>query len=301
MRKAIVAGQFYSAEKEELEKQIESCFKNKFGAGEISSITLKTPSTKSEINGIISPHAGYLFSGPCASHGFSELLKLKKEDLPKTFILLGPNHSGYTNSFFSLSLEDFETPLGIVKNNIALGEELLKKCKDQGLIKDELAHKYEHSIEVQLPFLQYIYKIKKTDFQIIPIVISTNKYENLVKLAGSISNVIKKRKEKICIIASSDFTHFGLSYGFKPFDKNIKENLYELDKKAVDDVLKFNSKEFYEKAAKTTICGASGITILIEILKNLGVKKAELLEYYTSGDINLNYDSAVGYASIVFY
>ncbi|MCX6742557.1 MAG: AmmeMemoRadiSam system protein B [Candidatus Pacearchaeota archaeon] len=307
MRKAIVAGQFYSAEEEELKKQIESCFKNKFGPGGIKGLNLnnsKSPSIKL-IRGLISPHAGYIFSGACASHGFSEFLKLKKENLPKTFILLGPNHSGHANSSFSLSLEDFETPLGIVKNNKELGKKLLEKCKSEGLIQDELAHKHEHSLEVQLPFLQYIYELKKTDFQIVPIVISANKYEDCTNLAESIAEVLKKinekSKENVCIIASSDFTHFGSNYGFKPFSKNIKENLYSLDNKAIDSILQFNSKEFYGKAMETTICGTFGIIILIEILKKLGVKKSKLLKYYTSGDIIHEYDSAVGYASIIFY
>lgn len=297
MRKAIVSGQFYPAEEKELIEQIESCFKSKLGAGDPAKI-MRTPSEKS-VKALISPHAGYVFSGACASHGFSELLKLKKEELPKTFILLGPNHSGYANSFLSLSLEDFETPLGIIKNNGSLGQELLKKCKNRGLIQDELAHKYEHSIEVQLPFLQYVYKKKEAEFQIVPIIISTSKYEKLVELADSLSTVLKK-KERICIIASSDFTHFGANYGFVPFNKNVKENLYALDKNAIDSILKLNPREFHEKAEKTTICGMAGIIILIEIMKNQKAK-AELLKYYTSGDINQDYKSAVGYASIIFY
>jgi hypothetical protein len=311
MRKAIVAGQFYPAKKEELQKQIESCFNNKFGPGDILKLNEGASSEKSDIKkinkkikGLISPHAGYIFSGACASHGFAELLKIKKEYLPTTFVLLGPNHSGYANSSFSLSLEDFETPLGIVKNNKEFGKKLLEKCKSEGLIQDELAHKHEHSLEVQLPFLQYIYKLKKADFQIVPIVISANKYEDCINLAESISEFFKKvnekSKERICIIASSDFTHFGESYGFKPFSKNIQENLYSLDNKAIDEILQFNSKEFYEKAMETTICGTFGIIILIEILKKLDVKKSKLLKYYTSGDIIHDYDSAVGYASVVF-
>ena len=202
-------------------------------------------------------------------------------------------------------MEDFETPLGIVKNNNKIGKKLLKQCENRGLIQDELAHKYEHSLELQLPFLQYIYNLRKTEFQIIPIVISTNEYEKCIKLAESISKVLKqnneKDKEKVCIIASSDFTHFGSNYDFRPFDKKIKENLYALDKTAIDSILTFDSREFYEKAIKTTICGAFGIIILIEILKKLGVKKSKLLRYYISGDINLDYSSAVGYASIIFY
>jgi AmmeMemoRadiSam system protein B len=295
MRKAVVAGQFYPADKKELKKQIELCFTNKLGPG---SLPNPKAAKKTAVTGMIVPHAGYIFSGACAAHGYKALAETKKENLPETFILFGPNHTGYANALFSLSLEDFETPLGIVKNNTELGKKLIG-CSAE-LKEDETAHKFEHSLEVQLPFLQYIYGLAKKEFSIVPIVISTNDFDRCVKMAKEISDEIKKMKTGVCMIASSDFTHYGPNYSFIPFNENIKQRLYALDRKAIEKILAFDAQGFYDLATKTTICGASGITILLQILRGLGIKKAELLKYYTSGDVMNDYENAVGYASIIF-
>ena len=292
MRKAIVAGQFYAATKEALNKQIESCFKHQLGPG-----MPRVPEKQGKIYGIISPHAGYQFSGPCAAHSYRELAQRKKE-FPDTFILIGPNHSGYTRALFSLSLEDFETPLGVVENDSDLGKELIKEASQYGLEHDELGHMYEHSLEVQIPFLQFISAMIKKKFKIVPIIISSMEYEKFKEIASAIVKIVKDKK--VGIIASSDFTHYGPAYGFLPFslDKNTKNNIYDLDRKSINHILKFDSKAFYQEATKTTICGAAPIVIAIEACKALGSKKVQLLKYYTSGDITRDYSNAVGYAAV---
>ncbi len=296
MRKAVVAGQFYQKEKDELLEQIESCFKHKLGK-KLSKTKAKSKSnSKSNFIGLISPHAGYVYSGPCATHGFAFI---SKTNLPETIILLGPNHTGNAQAEFSLSLESFETPLGIIKNNEELGKELIKISN--GLIQhDETAHKSEHSLEVQLPFLQYIYQRAKKELKIIPLIISTQDYDKCIKVASLLSSIIKK-DSCIGIIASSDFTHYGPGYGFMPFsyNKETKKNLYDLDKKAITEVLNLNPEAFFQKAIKTTICGFAPIVVLTELSRILK-KQAKLLKYYTSGDISNDYSSAVGYGSIAF-
>ncbi len=295
MRKAVVSGQFYPSDREELIEQIKACFNHKFGKKLLKTIakTKKKTKTDSKFIGLISPHAGYIYSGPCASHGFSFMLK---SSLPETLIIIGPNHTGQAQAEFSLSLEDFETSLGIIKNDKELGKKLMESSI---IVHDEIAHQYEHSLEVQLPFLQYIYQIAKKDFKIVPIIISTQDYDKCVEVAEDISKIVKG--SSIGIIASSDMTHYGPGYGFMPFsyNKDTKKNLYDLDRKAIDEILNLNSEAFFQRAIKTTICGFAPIVVLIEVSRILK-KQAKFLKYYTSGDIVQDYSSAVGYASITF-
>lgn len=296
MRKAIVSGQFYLSDKSALNGQVESCFFHKLGPGSLP----RAFPQKARKLALIVPHAGLPYSGACAAHAYKTLVEVKKEDLAETIILLGPNHSGYGKTPFSLSLENFETPLGLVKNNVELGQALIETASSLGLQQDEAAHKLEHSLEVQLPFLQFCYNLMKKEFRIVPLVISSIDYDSCAKLAKAIAGVLKERGEekKVCVIASSDFTHYGMSYGFIPFTQNVKQKLYELDKGIISHLLKLDSKGFYSKSTSTTICGYSPIVIAVELAKELGAKKAELLKYYTSGDVLNDYSNAVGYASI---
>ncbi len=263
IRKPIVAGQFYNDNADELRKEIKKFLDN---------VDLKEKSV-----GIISPHAGYAYSGQCAAYSFSSI-----EDA-EIYIVLGLSHSGYGSC---VSLDDFETPLGIVKND----NEFAKKLIKNGLKEDKEAHNNEHSIEVQLPFLQYV----KNNPVFVPIIVT----EDFEEVAEIIKKTIKEQEKKVVIIASSDFTHYGMNYGYFPFSDNVKENLYKLDKGAINFIIKNDTKEFLDYVKKTgaTICGKYPIACLMKILN----KKGKLLKYYTSGDISGDYSSAVGYASIVF-
>ena len=292
MRKAIGAGSFYPANAKELKQQIKNSFLGEFGPKEMPRKGSK------KVYGAIAPHAGYIYSGRCAAWAYKAIAEAEKAD---TFIILGTNHTGYAESCFAVSTEDFETPLGIVRNDKEFSQVLLEAKKMRFSIDetqcDKMAHQQEHSIEVQLPFLQFIFQDK---FKIVPVIcqIAYDKsYEDFAKL---IAGTAKKLKRKICIIASSDFTHYGISYGFVPFASDVKKNLYEIDNKAIELISKFKTKEFLDYACRTTICGAGAIASAMEICKMLGSEKAELLKYYTSGDISGDYNTAVGYASILF-
>jgi hypothetical protein len=277
-RQSIVAGQFYESDKEALIGQIKECFSSGFGPKGLSNKKIRK-----EIIGIISPHAGYMFSGPCQAWAYKEIAE---SALPDTYIMLGLSHNGNSTC---LSLEDWATPLGIIKNDKEFQKELSKKIRI-----DEKAHAYEHSIEVQLPFLQFINKDK--DIRISPIIVSSD-YKDV---ASSIFEAIKKTKRKVIIIASSDFTHYGPNYGYIPFNRNIKENMYALDKAAIGKIIALNSEKFLEYIDSThaTICGKYPIACLIELSKKLGAINAKLLHYHTSGDVIDDYSSAVGYAAI---
>ncbi|MCK4670575.1 MAG: AmmeMemoRadiSam system protein B [Nanoarchaeota archaeon] len=264
VREPIVAGQFY--EDARLKEQLEECF-----AG-------VDVSENRKLKACISPHAGYVFSGKCAAHSFSNMPKAD------TYVVLGLSHEGHANS---VSHVDWKTPLGVLKNDTEFSQKL-------NIVNNELSHNHEHSIEVQLPFLQHVHP----DAKIVPIIVSDHS-----GVAKEIDRVTRELGRKIIIIASSDFTHYGPSYNYMPFKENVKENLYKLDKEAIDFILKFDVKGFLGYVDKTgaTICGKEPIAALLEYCRLVGIGKAKLLKYHTSGDILGDYSAAVGYASIGFY
>lgn len=282
VRSSVVSGMFYEGDSSRLKVQIEKCFNSKFGPG------LPKKSNNSQILGAVSPHAGFTYSGPCAAHTYHAIYNGKK---PRSFIILSPNHTGFGRT--SLTKENYETPLGIVKIDLELADSLLDNC--HSLIDDMGSHIHEHSLEVQLPFLQYLYK---EDFMIVPIVISSP--HQCKELAIGISNTLEKF-EDVCIIASSDFTHYGPNYEYTPFKENIKENVKKLDMGAIDKILAkdFNGLMEYVDENNATICGYLPIAVMIKALEKR-IKETKLLKYYLSSDIIPDKENSVSYASIVF-
>ncbi|MDP2750453.1 MAG: AmmeMemoRadiSam system protein B [Nanoarchaeota archaeon] len=298
IRKPAVAGQFYSTDKEELENQIKEAFLSKFGPGKLPENKTADKKQKKQIRAAIVPHAGYMFSGPAAAHAYKAISESK---LPDIFLILGTNHSSNNTCFCD---QDYETPLGIAKTDREFVKFVSEKCD---IPVNNLANKYEHSIEVQIPFLQFISKLNKK-IEIATLLVSADK--DLEKLGKAIAEAIKqyeKTGKKILIITSSDFTHFGFNYGYVPFmpGPESKEKLKELDSGAINFIKKKDSKGFLSYIEKTnaTICGAMPIALLINIINNLYDKKenkVELLKYYTSSDIVNSFGSSVSYASIIF-
>jgi AmmeMemoRadiSam system protein B len=283
-RKAVVAGMFYEDNEEKLDNQITKCFKSDFGPGRI-------PEARKEkkILGVVAPHAGYQFSGPGQAHCYKEIGEAEEADV---YVILGTAHSGFETA--ALTMEDFETPYGIVK----VDEDFAKNLIEKGAaIEDKYPHVREHSIEVQLPFLQFVNKDK--EIKIVPIVVGHN--TNHKKLGRAIADISKLLGKKIIIIASSDFTHYGISYGYMPFKDNVKENLEKLDKRAIKWLEKLDEDSFLMEIEEKqmTVCGAKAIAAMIVACKELGADKVRVLEYYSSGDITKDWGSAVGYASII--
>jgi len=268
MRHAVYAGQFYSGDERRLRDEVADAFKGISG--------------EKDAFGAILPHAGYMFSGPCAAAGCQRLIK------PDVFLVLGFSHQGM-GSAMSLSGTHWETPLGICRIN----KDLLKALEGIGAKVDESAHMSEHSIEVQLPFLQYMFG----DIEFMPI--SVGQGCDFKKAGADIAGIAKGKR--ISILASTDFTHYGMNFGYFPFRDNVQENLEKLDMGAVEHILKLDSRGFLDYIEKTgaTICGKNPVALLIEIMKNLGAK-AEMVKYTNSGEITGDYSSSVSYVSVVF-
>jgi AmmeMemoRadiSam system protein B len=177
--------------------------------------------------------------------------------------------------------------LGVAEIDKEFGRLLVKN----GLEHNETAHEGEHSIEVQIPFLQYVFE----HFKFVPIIISDYAAVDIIK------KTVEQAGKKIMFIASSDFTHYGRDYGYVPFKTDIKNNMHKLDAGAIEQIKKIDSKGFLNYVNKTnaTICGKMPIAAMLSCIKS---KQAELLKYYTSADISgSDYSTAVGYASIRFF
>lgn len=276
MRSCVVCGSFYEFDKIKLENQIKSCFVSENGPG------LPEKQSKKEIIGCIVPHAGYYFSGSCAAHAYKIIAESKK---PKTIIIIGPNHHGYSSG---ISDEDWQTPLGIVKTN----QDLVKKIAENTELEiDNMVHEQEHSIEVQLPFLQYVLK----DFKICCICLGSD--INLKKLGDNLSKIYTDE----LLIISSDFTHYGFNYGYVPFVSDTNISLDLLNKNATLPILKKNIDGFLNhiKQTKDTICGKAGIIVFMNMIKNIKTKN-KLLSYYKSSDIVKENMNSVSYVSIIF-
>ncbi len=196
-------------------------------------------------------------------------------------MIIGPNHTGIGPEISIYPPGTWETPIGSVR----VDKELSNSFKE---FHDLTAHEYEHSIEVQLPFLQFIFK----EFTFLPIV---------VKNPENLDLIIKKIPNDVIVIASSDFTHYGPGYGFDPFRENKRGMVEKLDMDAIESILKLDVKGFLTHMVRynDTICGYVPITILMKWLKRFDAK-GKLLKYYTSGEIIGDYENFVAYASIGF-
>ena len=274
VRKPYVAGYFYPKDRDELIKMIEKCFLSKLGIGKLP----ERKEGEKKIIGAVVPHAGYMYSGYEASYVYYELAQQKK---PETVIIIGPNHTGL-GSMISISYEDWETPLGIVE----VDKDVVKfLAKTSGVLDiNEDAFKYEHSIEVQLPWLQYIYG---EGFKIVPICMMLQDLDT----ARSVGEAIAKIKKDIIILASSDFTHYEPADIAKQKDMAAIHYILEMDEKGF-------MKEVHSK--NISICGYGPIATCIIASKLLGAKRARLLKYGNSGDVTGDYREVVAYASIVF-
>lgn len=264
IREAAVAGQFYPGWPEELREMIKNMTR-----GDVQ---------KKEAVGVVCPHAGYIYSGKVAGSVFS-LLKF-----PQTFILIGPNHRGMGKPFSVMHEGNWKTPLGETRIDEELADAILKESKY--LEADNLAHLYEHSLEVQVPFLQYF----KPDISIVPIILSHADPEVYKEIGLSLAGAMKKSKAEVMILASSDMTHY------EPQDKAMSK-----DKEAIAAILDMDADELVERIARysITMCGYAPVISLITAARELGAKEAELVKYQTSGDTSGDYSSVVGYAGII--
>lgn len=284
IRKPTVAGQFYPAGRDDLNKQIKDSFLHERGPGRIP-----CDKRKGRIKAILSPHAGFMFSGPAAAWGYKEIAE---SELADVYIVAGPNHTGSGKS--SICAEDYETPLGVVRTDKEMCKLIVEETQ---LVEDSVSHMNEHSVEVQIPFLQFACRDRINDLRIVPIVLSGD--IDCAKLGKDLKKAIEKSGKNVVIIVSSDMTHFGWNYGYMPFEEDIEKNLYKMDRETIKLIEESDSEGFEKRLdeIKGTVCGRFPIVML---LNAINAEEIRLLKYYTSGDIIGDYANAVGYAALVF-
>lgn len=266
MRSPAVAGQFYAGSEKDLVRQIEECYRSPIGPMALPEVR----DGPRRLVGGISPHAGYVFSGAVAAHLFAAIAA---DGLPETFVIIGPNHTG-AGSGVALSTDDFETPLGIARVDVGLADVL-----KGGLIDlDPQAHYYEHSIEVQLPFLQHLSR----DVRFVPICMAFQDYDAAVSVGEAVREAVKGRDA--VIIASTDMSHYV-----------TKESAQKKDRMALDAIERMDAKALYDVVLDENIsmCGYGPVMAMITACKGAD---ARVLKYATSGDVRPMND-VVGYAS----
>jgi len=271
-RRPAVSGMFYAGTARELEEQIEWCYKHELGPGVIPQVNNEG---LRKIVAIVVPHAGYYYSGPVAAHAYKELAD---DGIFDTAVILGPNHTGYGYPVSVWMGAAWDTPLGEVEINKTLAQSLLG-----GIIRaDETAHIYEHSIEVQLPWLQYLYK----NIKIVPITMLVQDIET----ARTVGKVISQADSNLILIASSDFTHY------EPHPVAV-----EKDGSVIEAIVALDEEELYKRCEclNCTMCGYGPVASVLMAAKEMKAKKARLLKYATSGDTSGDFSRVVGYASIV--
>ncbi|MCM8762285.1 MAG: AmmeMemoRadiSam system protein B [Candidatus Omnitrophica bacterium] len=267
IRRPVVAGYFYPEEKGELLRMLERF--------------IDSSVEPEKATALIAPHAGYVYSGKTAGDVFSRVA------IPDTVILIGPNHTGYGEPYAVDGHTIWFTPLGEAEVDTDVVDTLVKKSRY--LQKDTVAHIKEHSLEVELPFIQFL----KKDVKIVPVILSGYVddpawYEIGECLAETIDE--KGMREKTLIVTSTDMTHYE--------EQSIAE---EKDNYAIEAILALDEILLIDRLTEKNIsmCGYGPVITAIIAAKNLGAKEAELVRYTTSGEVNKDYAQVVGYAGII--
>jgi hypothetical protein len=266
-RKAAVAGYFYPHTEKDLRKMITDM--------------VDPAREKKKSICVVSPHAGFVYSGPVAGAVFSSV------DLPRRFVILGPSHRGMRTHLAIMSEGTWETPFGEVPIDAHLAD-LIRNHSDS-MEEDNTAHIDEHSLEVQLPFIQYFRK----DIAIVPVCIAyETTYEELEELGRSVAKGIKDSQDQVLIVASTDMSHYV-----------EQEVARKKDFLAIDKILNLNPKGLHDTVTQENIsmCGFQPTTAAIVASKELDASKAELVKYQTSGDVTGDFHQVVGYAGIRIY
>jgi predicted class III extradiol MEMO1 family dioxygenase len=297
-RHPAVAGQFYKSSPEALTKQVREF--------------IVPHAIKTKAFGIVSPHAGLVYSGPVAGALYSQI------EMPDTFVLIGPNHTGLGAPVSIMARGTWETPLGLVEIDEALAAAILSRSSP--IHEDSLAHLREHSLEVQLPFIQYF----KKEFKIVPIQMLDTRLDTCLEVGRAVAGAIQETNQKSetrsqksessnqgaeqkkrrtqnaehrtpnsklpLIVASSDMSHY------EPADV-----AKERDFKAIRQIVELNPEGLFRtvKEHGITMCGCGPTVAMLVACKILGATKAELIKYTNSGDVSHDYEQVVGYAGIM--
>jgi len=272
-----VAGSFYPADQKELLALIENCFTHELGPGRLP---VKGTSQAGGLIALLSPHAGYVYSGPVASHGF---LLLSERQRPRTVIVIGPNHTGVGMDVSLYPEGKWLTPLGAIEIDNELTYSLVRRSPLFTI--DESSHTNEHSIEVQLPFLQYVLG----SFKLVPICMLDQSKEMSSEVGDVLAEAMMGRDA--LLVASSDLTHY-----------ESAESARKKDEKVLSAVTALDVGRLYSTIASTdsTACGYGPMAIAMVVSQKLGSKDGTLLKYANSGDIMGDNRAVVGYSSVSF-
>ena len=266
MRQPAVAGRFYPGKADELLQSLREYLE-----------PANQPHTKPI--GIVVPHAGYMYSGHVAGAVYARI------DLPQRNIVLCPNHTGLGTPLSIMTAGAWRTPLG----DMQIDEEMCTglMTEDSALAEDISAHRFEHAVEVQIPFMQHI---GGASIRFVPITVGTNDFKQLVELGHAISEVVREIAPEALIIASSDMNHYESDAVTR-----VK------DRKAIDQVLAMDPRGLYDVVRNENIsmCGYGPTVAMLTAAKILGATRAELVKYATSGEVSLDFDRVVGYAGII--
>ncbi|MEM3462694.1 MAG: AmmeMemoRadiSam system protein B [Candidatus Bathyarchaeia archaeon] len=271
------AGSFYPSAPDSLRREIRRCFLHELGPGRIP----EAKGGPGRVVGLICPHAGYMYSGHIAAHAYC---RLGEDRIPESVVILGPDHTGSCGMASMMIEGAWRTPIG----DLAIDSDLARAIRDNSDIIDvnDFALKYEHSIEVQLPFLIFLFG---SGLKFVPICMGFQDLSTSREIAESIASAREGRE--IVVIASSDMSHY------EP--RRIAE---ENDRAAIDLILRMDEEAFQGivESRGLSICGYGPITALIHYSKLIGSRNAKLLAYGTSGDVTGDYGSVVGYVAISF-
>jgi AmmeMemoRadiSam system protein B len=264
IRPPAVSGRFYPSDEKKLALEIEKY--------------TSSANKKSFARGCVVPHAGYLYSGHVAGAVYSEI------EIPARCILLGPRHFPGGEAMAIISEGSWRTPFGDAQIDSELAAELKRACPL--LREDRMAHEREHSLEVQIPFLQQL----AANLRFVPVVLATQRYQDLETLGHAVARVIAAHTEPVLLIASTDMNHY-------ESDAITRTK----DHKAIDRILALDPRGLYDlvRSEGITMCGYAATAAMLIAMRDLGAKDAELIRYATSGDITGDWDQVVGYAGII--
>lgn len=269
IRPPAVAGRFYPASPQELARELDA--------------SIAPRKEKIAARGCIVPHAGYVYSGRVAGEVYSSI------EIPARCILLGPRHFPRGEPLAILSEGSWRTPLGLAPVDGELAAAL--KRAFPALREDRVAHEREHSLEVQIPFLQRL----RPDVQFVPVVLGTDRYARMEELGRAAAQVVKQRKlqspgESVLVIASTDMNHYENETITRAKDERAIARILELDAAGLYAVV---------RSAGISMCGYAATVAMLVAMRELGARQAELVRYATSGDVNGDHDQVVGYAGCI--
>lgn len=269
IRQPIAAGRFYSSDAQLLTEEVKSHTKQN---------PCSKPTAKIRAVGIVSPHAGFMYSGDVAGAVYSKI------EIPDTIILIGPNHTGIGEKVAIMNEGTWSMPQGEVKIDRHLANQIL----DESLIakNDVQAHSKEHSLETQLPFIQFY----REEFKIIPICIQRLSLDECKEISAAIIKALKQSGRSTLIVASSDMTHYETHVSASKKDAHV-----------INTILKLNAKELYNMVhnKNITMCGINPTTVMLMCVNEMGAKEAILAKYMTSGEVNGDMNHVVGYAGLI--